>query len=133
VDHLLTALKGHYQVTKDWEASQYCGLSIAWDYNVRTVDLSMPGYIEQALKHFQHPHPKHPKHAPHVWQKPTYGTSMQFAPDPDHTLALDAADCKHIQEDIGVLLYYAWAVDPMLLAALVTLATQQVQSLPWKH
>jgi len=27
-DHLLTALKDHYQVTEDWEASQYCSLSI---------------------------------------------------------------------------------------------------------
>jgi len=27
-DHLLTALKEHYQVTEDWEASWYCRLSI---------------------------------------------------------------------------------------------------------
>jgi len=54
---------------------------------------------------------------------------MQFTPDPDHTLALDAADCKRVQEVISVLLYYAWAVDPTLLAALGTLATQQAQSM----
>ncbi len=92
-----------------------------------TVDLSMP--IKWALKCFQHLHPKHPKHAPHTWQKPTYGASIQFTPDPDHTLALDAADHKHIQEVIGVLLYDAQAVDPTLLMALGTLATQQAQSM----
>jgi len=79
-------------------------------------------------QHFQHPHPKHPEHAPHTWQKPIYGASTQFTPDPDHTPALDAADHKHFQEFIGVLLYYAQAVDHTLLMALGTLATQQAQS-----
>jgi len=88
----------------------------------------MPNYIECALKQFQHPHPKCPEHAPHAWTKPTHGAAMQVTPDPDQTLTLDAADCQHIQEVIGVLQYYAWAVDPTLLTALGTLATQQSQS-----
>ena len=37
---------------------------------------------------------------------------------------LDAADCLCVQEVIGVLLYYARAVDSTLLTALGTLATQ---------
>ena len=91
-DHLMTALKGHYQVTEDWAASRYCRLTLTWDYTRRTVDLAMPGYIERALKRFQHPCPKRPEHSPHAWQKPTYGASVQFTPDPDHTPALNAAD-----------------------------------------
>jgi len=85
----------------------------------------MPGYIKCALLCFHHPYPKHPKHAPHTWQCPSYGAKVQYAPAPDHTTALDAADCKHIQEVIGVLLYYAHAVDPTMLVALGTLTTQQ--------
>jgi len=127
VDHLLTALKDHYQVTEDWEASQHCGLSITWDYTMCIVDLAMPGYIEHALKQFQHPHPKHPEHTPHTWLKPIYGASTQLTPKPNQTPALDATNCQHVQEVIGVLLYYARAVDSMLLAALGTLATQQSQ------
>jgi len=84
----------------------------------------MPGYIEHALLRFRHPHPNHPEHAPHAWQHPTYSAKVQYVPDPDHTTALDAADHKHVQEVIGVLLYYALAVDPTLLVALGTLATQ---------
>jgi len=38
---------------------------------------------------------------------------------------LDAADHLCVQEVIGVLLYYARAVDSTLLTALGTLATQQ--------
>jgi hypothetical protein len=93
------------------------------------VDLAIPGYIEHALKCFWHPHPKYTEHVPHAWQKPTYGTTTQLTPDPNHTPALDAADCQHVQEVIGILLYYAQAVDPTLLTALGTLATQQAQGM----
>jgi len=127
VDHLLTALKNHYQVTEDWEASQYCGLSITWDYAMHTVVLAMPRYIEHALKQFQHPHPKCPEHAPHAWLKPIYSAATKLIPEPNQTPALDAANCQHVQEVIVVFLYDAQAVDPMLLAALGTLATQQSQ------
>jgi len=123
--HLLTALKDHYQVTEDWDATRYCGLTLQWDYANRTADISMPGYIKRALLLFCHPHPKQPKHAPHTWQRPNYGAKIQYAPEPDHTTALDVADCKRVQEVIGVLLYYARAVDPTMLVALGTLATQQ--------
>jgi len=45
-EHLMSALWEHYQVTEDWTATQYCGITLAWDYTARTVDLSMPGYID---------------------------------------------------------------------------------------
>jgi len=45
--------------------------------------------------------------------------------EPDPTPALDAADTKWVQEVIGILLYYARAVDATMLTALGTLATQQ--------
>jgi len=32
IDHLLTTLKHHYQVTEDWAASHYCSLALTWDY-----------------------------------------------------------------------------------------------------
>jgi len=118
-------MKQHYQVTGDWAASQYCGLTLTWDYTHCTVDLAMPGYIKQALKWFQHPMPNCPEHSLHAWQKPSYGATVQFTLDPDHTPALDATNCQHIQEVIGILLYYARAVDPTLLVALGTLTTQQ--------
>jgi len=121
-DHLPT-----HQVTEDWEASQYCSLSITWDYAKCTVDLAMPRYIKHALKEFQHPHPKCPEHAPYAWIKPAYGAATQVTPTPDQTPAMDAADCQCIQEVIGVLPYYTRAVDPTLLLALGTLATQQSQ------
>ncbi len=70
-EHLLKALKGHYQVTEDWVASWYCRLTLTWDYTHHTMGLTMPGYISCTLKWFQHPLPNHPEHSPHAWQKPS--------------------------------------------------------------
>jgi len=124
-NHLMSALREHYQVTEDWTATWYCGITLAWDYTARTVNLSMPGYSERALKRVQHPDPQRPEHSPHAWQRPTYGTKTQFAPEPDTTPVLDAADRTRVQEVIGVLLYYARTVDATMLTALGTFATQQ--------
>jgi hypothetical protein len=124
-DHLMTTLKTLYSVSEDWDGARYCGLTIAWDYLNRTVDISIPGYIERALLRFEHPTPTRPQHSPHAWQKPTYGASVQYAPSPDPSPALDAADIKRVQEVLGTLLFYARAVDSTMLVAISTLASQQ--------
>jgi len=126
--HLLTALREQYQVTEDWDATRYCGLSLRWDYAQRTVDLSMPGYIDRALQRFRHPTPTRPEHSPHAWQPPSYGATTQLAPALDTSAPLDPAARRQVQEVIGVLLYYARAVDPTLLVALNTLAAQQASA-----
>ena len=56
-DHLLAALQEKYKVTMDWNGNLYCGITLLWNYIDRTVQLSMPGYIEAALLKFQHPKP----------------------------------------------------------------------------
>ena len=52
VKHLNTTLHKYYKVSVDWTGKLFCGISLLWDYNNRTVDLSMPGYIEKALQCF---------------------------------------------------------------------------------
>ena len=42
-DYFLTTLrKADYKITVDWEAKAYCGLTLTWDYENGTVDISMP-------------------------------------------------------------------------------------------
>jgi endonuclease I len=69
-DHLLNALKENYEVTEDWAGKLYCGISLDWDYKNKTVDLSMPGYIVNALHKFQHKKPERPQHAPYPARTP---------------------------------------------------------------
>jgi hypothetical protein len=124
-DHLITTLKNAYEVSLDGTGSRYCGLSLKWDYLQRTCNMSMPGYIERALQRFQHVAKRVPEHSPHPWQRPNYGAKTQFAPLPDATAALDAADKTRILEVLGTLLFYARAIDSTMLTAIGELATEQ--------
>jgi hypothetical protein len=63
--HLIDALEADYTVSKDWTGGLYCGITLKWNYMNKHVDLSMPGYIKDALHKFQHPLPKRPQYAPH--------------------------------------------------------------------
>jgi hypothetical protein len=123
--HLIDTLQALYTVTIDWDGTRYLGLTLAWDYEHRTLDMSMPDYIDQALTRFQRSPPLTPQHAPHPWTPPTYGVATQLTPVPDTTEPLNASDKTHLQEIIGTLLYYARAVDSTILVALGTLASAQ--------
>jgi hypothetical protein len=126
-DHLLAALRDLYTVTVDWEGTKYLGLTLQWDYDARTVDVSMPGYINEALHRFQHPTPSSPEDSPHAWLAPTYGAPVQLAPLADASPKLDKDGILRLQQVIGTLLYYARAVDGTMLVALGTLASAQSQ------
>ncbi|KAI2496641.1 Reverse transcriptase (RNA-dependent DNA polymerase) [Fragilaria crotonensis] len=121
-------LKSAYEVSIDWTGARYCGLTLKWDYEKRTCDISMPGYIERALLRFQHIAGRSPEHSPHPWQRPNYGAKTQFATLPDATPTLDAADKTRILEVLGTLLFYARAIDSTMLTAIGELATEQSQA-----
>jgi hypothetical protein len=45
VKHLIAMLKRKYELVEDWKGDLYCGIKLNWDYQARTLDISMPGYI----------------------------------------------------------------------------------------
>ena len=125
IDHLLNALQEKYVITNDWKGKLYCEITLKWDYEQGTVDLSMPGYIERALHKFQHPKPARPEHSPHAWTAPVYGAKTQFAAPPDDSPPLDKAGTHRIQQAVGTALYYSRAVDPTALVAIGTISAEQ--------
>ena len=56
--HLIQTLKRDYEIFEDWTGSKYIGITFDWDYKHCRVHLSMPGYIEKALQHFQPAKPR---------------------------------------------------------------------------
>jgi hypothetical protein len=42
-EHLRNALLRSYELTTDWTATVYSGMTLKWDYKNRTCDISMPG------------------------------------------------------------------------------------------
>jgi hypothetical protein len=126
-EHLRNALLLTYELTTDWTATVYSGMTLKWDYKNRTCDISMPGYISNVLSKFQHGAPKHPQHTPSRYVTPVYGAKTQYATK-DETPPLRAQRCLTIQKATGSILYYARAVDPTVLVPLNDIATEQTKA-----
>jgi hypothetical protein len=114
----MQTLQQLYSISKDWTGAHYCGLTIKWDYPNCTVEFPFPATLSSATHLLPIPNT-------HAWQKPTYGDAIQYAPTPDTTPALDAKDMKHVQEVLGMLLFYARTIDSTMLPTIGTLASQQ--------
>jgi hypothetical protein len=126
-EHLRNALLQTYELTTDWTATVYSGMTLKWDYDKRTCDISMPGYVSNVLSKFQHDAPKHPQHTPSRYATPVYGAKTQYATK-DETPPLAARQCLTIQKITGSVLYYAKAVDPTVLMPLNGIATEQTKA-----
>jgi hypothetical protein len=124
-EFLISVLQSLYTITYDWTGALYCAFTLEWDYELRMVHLSMPGYIEKALQRFQTPLPSRAQHSPHAWIAPTYGQPTQYTEPADTSEPLPPAGLTRLQEIIGTLLYYARAVDSTMLVALGSLASAQ--------
>jgi hypothetical protein len=89
--HLIDTLDSLYEITTDWTgAKYYLGLTLEWDYDERTLAISMPGYVEKALQRFSHPPPTRPQHSPHAWSRPDYEAKTQFAAPPNDSPPTDS-------------------------------------------
>ena len=126
-NHLLKALESKYKVTIDDQATQFCGISLTWDYRKRQVTLAMPDYIPKLLHKLQYK-PKTPEHNPHTYKPPSYGKTIQYVEQPDTSPLLPPQRKKRIQQIVGSLLYYARAVDNTILMAVNDLGSQQANA-----
>jgi hypothetical protein len=123
--HLQSCLESKYKITTDYEGTSFLGMTLKWDYVNRTVDISMPGYVERALQRFGHHKPPKPEHSPHAWNKPQYGARIQFTEATDMSNPLSRSAILRLMEVIGVFLYYARCIDNTMLTALSSLSAAQ--------
>jgi len=125
--HLLDVLRKDYIITVDREATKYIGLTIDWDYNGGKVHIHMPGYLDKAMARFKHDIPTKIQNSPHRHIDVKYGAKKQFVEEEVESPPLSNEDAKYIQAVSGTLLYYARAVDPTILLALSSIATEQAK------
>ena len=97
----MNALKENYEISEDWDGEKNIGLTVDWDYENGKVHLSMPGYVERALKQFQHDQPKRRQDSPYPWNPPKYGQKTQYAEAEDESPQLGKEEKKFIQRVIG--------------------------------
>ena len=126
--HLLHAVNSNYETTIDWTGSLYCGLNLNWNYQDKYVDVSMDGYVQRALKRFNHvPSSSRIQHAPHTWTAPAYGRKGSQAPTPpSNAPLLDKEATKRIQAITGTFNFYS-EVDPCIKPALNEIGTTQAK------
>jgi hypothetical protein len=125
--HLRDALLRRYELTTDGEGKLYSGMTLKWDYKNRTYDISMPGYVANFLRKFQHDTPKHPQHTPSRYGMPVYGAKTQYSTQYE-TPPLTAKQRLNTQKVTVSVLYYERAVDPTVLMPLNDIATEQIKA-----
>eukprot|EP00804_Cyclotella_cryptica_P011793 CCRYP_011361-RA/>CCRYP_011361-RA protein AED:0.17 eAED:0.11 QI:0/0/0/0.8/0.25/0.2/5/0/1137 len=123
--HLIDTLKQHYMLAEDWAGDLYCGIKLDWDYDKRTLIISLPGYIQKVLQRFQHDTPSTPQHCPFQPNPRKFGTDSQDTLPPDESNPLEPGGITRVQQVVGALLFYARAVDNTILPALSTIASSQ--------
>ena len=127
--HLLQTLCQYNEaVSVDWTGTLYCSITLKWDYLQQTCELSMPGYVQQAVNKFQHritcTHKATDAHHPYKATK-KHGLPMTHPTDDSPKLSPQAI--KHLQQIVGSFLFYSRAVNPTMLTALSIIATEQTQ------
>ena len=43
--HIIDSLKEDFIISEGWRGGLYCGITLKWDYDKRTLDISMTDYI----------------------------------------------------------------------------------------
>jgi hypothetical protein len=104
---LIKCIKEKYELTEDWTGDLYCGIKLLWDYNVRTLDISMPGYIKKLLHKYKHKMPKNPQHCLYTPAPKQYGAKAQAPLPANISPKLSDNKIKEIQYVVGIILYYA--------------------------
>ena len=73
VKHLLQAIGNTFKYITGWDGKTYYGLHLDWRYEKGYVNISMPGYVDKALKRLQYKPKIHPQFSPHAHTAIPYG------------------------------------------------------------
>jgi hypothetical protein len=126
-DHLLSALRELYTITSDFALTQkYVGITLCHNKATRTIDMSMPGYVKKAILRFKRTHLKGAD-SPIIYVPPKYGPFQQEVQAELTPTPLTPAEKLEMQEIVGVFLFYARAVDPLMLTAINKIGSRQSQ------
>lgn len=117
VKYLSEVLKMEYNIKEDWSGKSYLGYHIEHDELKGRLAISIPNYINDAVKRFNIDVTKKINN-PHCAELESREDSDQVTADQK----------KRVQQIIGVLLYYARAVDSTILTRVNKLASMQANA-----
>jgi hypothetical protein len=122
VHQLVQCLEELYTLHVEKSGANFVGFHIRHDRTNHTIALSMPQYIERVVQRFHIvDNADNPaEHVPVYWRP--LGPDL---PPQDTSIPVSASQAKRIQDIVGVVRYYARAVDPVLLAACSKVSSRQ--------
>ena len=125
-DHLITTLQNKYPIEMNWNGDYYLGMTLDWNYHKiyseKSVRLSMPGYMKEALIEFKHHFVKQ-QFSPSPFRDPIYGRKVQYT-DVIEIPTFTKRQVHLLQQICGKFLYYAQALNSTMMHALNDLASQ---------
>ena len=80
----------------------------------RTLENSVPGFVNKALTKYQHPKPAKPQHALARADPIQYGSKTQQSKPEDTSPQLSPEGIKRIQDVVGTFGWHARATDPTI-------------------
>jgi hypothetical protein len=92
-EHLITCLKEKYKLAKDWSGEPYCGIKLNWNYDKRTLLMSMPGYIKKQLLKYKHA-VQRVHHCLYSLEPRKYGADAQSPLPVDNSRKLNGGEIK---------------------------------------
>ena len=128
INHLISTLKKDFTISEDWEGRLYYSITLTWDYIKRTLDISMPGYIQKALQRYKHVRSKRTQYSPYPATPRTYGAAAQDPTPDDDAPKATKDEVNYIQQVVGTILYYVRVVNITVLMALSTIASEQAKA-----
>ena len=82
-NHHIRALESLYKVTTDCKGKLYSSITLKWYYDARTVNISIPGYVQAQLHKYHHQKPRQPEHSPYCYERSQYGVKQKLTKDTD--------------------------------------------------
>ena len=114
---LIDTLKKKYpSINIDWSGKIFLIIHLEWDYNKRTVSLSMTNYVKKSLSIFQHKTDKNNQHSPHTHTTSNYGANIQYAPS-STTSNITESQIIYYQQVIVTFLFYTRVIDYNMLTS----------------
>jgi hypothetical protein len=125
LQHLVATLEKVYKIKINTKGDKYLGMNLKWDYEERTVEVSIDGYIKKLLTQF----PQYTKQfaTPSIYTPVKYGNKQQQQAIYDESNRVSPEDQKKLQKILGSLGYYSRVADPTYITAVNEIATESAK------
>ena len=125
VHELVRILNLEWPIKLDLTGTKYLGYCIFWDYDNNRVTLDMPDYLPKVLARFATGKTLRGASSPSKYIPPSKGTPNMGATPIDDSPEVSAAEKHFVMAVNGSMLYYARAIDHLMLPACTEISSNQ--------